>query len=166
MLWLFALAQARDCTVTEFDIHGEVRDLTPEPDKAWVYFGAGFGDFGHNVEVRVWNTSMQFQASHIYMTLDHSCPTNATRQMSESGVMLDGGTAQFATFGIDVGTGNHVYASIVSKVRPIHPNTATKVIYALFIFFGGNFLFTGIVQFYWFRTSMDPNEYQLGETHK
>jgi hypothetical protein len=163
-MWLFALAAARDCNVTSFDIHGEVRELTPN-DSGWVYFGAGFGDFGHNVEVRVWNTSMQFQPKTIYMTLDHSCPSNSSgNTLHESSVMLEGGTAQFATFGILVD--GPVYASIVSKVRPIHPNTATKVIYALFIFFGGNFLFTGIIQFYWFRTSMDPNEYQLGEGNK
>ena len=155
-----ALSQTLCDDIPEFDIHGAVATLKPK-ENGWVYFGAGFGDFGHTVNVRLWDPMTHAQIHEFYYTLDHTCPTTESNHSTSSKVFLEGATSQFAIFGVNATGIDELVVSVASTVRPIHPNSATMVIYALFLFFGACFMLTGILQFHYFRKAMDPNEYRV-----
>ena len=162
MLFLVAAAAALTCGgvgVPEFDIHGSVKTIEASSD-GWVYFGAGFGDFGHTVQVRAWDTIESEDISEFYYTLDNTCPTKDSLYSTSSKLFLEGGTSQFAIFAINT-TASELVVSVASTVRPVHPNSVTLVIYCFFIFFGVNFVLTGTLQFHYFRNAMDPNEYRV-----
>ena len=161
MWFLIAVASASICDdIHEFDIHGEVTTITPKAD-GWVYFGAGFGDFGHTVNVRIYHPGGE-QIHQFYYTLDHTCPTTNSSTSTSAKLFLEGATSQYAIFGVNATDApDGLIVSVASTVRPIHPNSASMVIYALFVFFGACFLLTGFLQFHYFRKSMDPNEYRM-----
>jgi hypothetical protein len=112
--------------------------------------------------VRAWTTSGEL--TKFFFSTNNTCPTNESRVHDGTTLFLEGGTAQYAVFGVDVGAPNvEVVVSVASTVRPIHPHTAAKVIYAFYIFFGCNFVLTGVLQWWFFKTAMDPNEYKLSD---
>jgi hypothetical protein len=162
-MFLLAALCCRDAI--PFSLYGEVKNVTTG-DNGWAYFSVAFGDFGHNVRIRAWNGSTPVK--NFYMDNNHNCPTNTSSQTNSSGpagapvsdVFMAGGTAQYRVFGFDAQAKNvSVVVSVASIVRPIHAHTTAEVIHAIFIFFGVNFVVTGFLQFYFFKNSMDPNEY-------
>ena len=160
---LASVAQAANvCTdpITEFDIHGEVKILKANAN-GWAYFGAGFGDFGHTVQVRIWGLHDSKNITKFYYTYDHSCPIEQSTAAESSKIFLEGGTSQYAIFGVQAPADTELVVSIASTVRPIHPHSTTTVIFGILIFFGLNFVVTGIMQYFYFNTAMNPNEYKL-----
>lgn len=148
--------------ISEFDIHGEVKVLKAN-EEGWVYFGAGFGDFGHTVQVRIWGHDDSKNITQFYYTYDHSCPTEKSAVAESSKIFLEGGSSQYVIFGVKSTADTELVVSVASTVRPIHPHIATTVIYGIFIFFGVNFVVTGILQYFYFNTAMNPNEYKIDE---
>lgn len=162
---VLSVAQAAVCpaaSITEFDIHGEVKILRTN-EEGWAYFGAGFGDFGHTVQVRIWGLHDNKNITKFYYTYDHSCPTEASKAADSSKLFLEGGTSQYAIFGVPSEPNTDLVVSIASTVRPIHPHSTTTVIYGILIFFGVNFVITGVLQYLYFNTAMNPNEYKLAD---
>jgi hypothetical protein len=153
MFWLTALCCKE---AIPFSLYGEIKNISTNPN-GWAYFSTTFGDFGHNVRIRAWNNKSEI--TKFYTSLDHTCP-NTESQTNEGEVSLAGGTSQYRVWGVFTNNTNaSLTVSVASKVRPIHPHTPALVIHGIFIFFGLNFVVTGFLQFYYFKTSMDPNEY-------
>jgi hypothetical protein len=166
-MWLLiALCSGYDeCPIHEFDIHGEVRTLRSDGamNCSMVYFGAGFGDFGHTIQVKAWIEGKR--VPEIFYSTNHSLPVNeSSKTKFGDKLFMEGGTSQWTVFGIPIdSTDQDVVVSVASAVRPIHPNHACLVLFSLFIFFGVNFATTGVLQFFYFRGAMDPNEYRIAD---
>jgi hypothetical protein len=161
MLWWLCLVSFPDGTVHNLDIHGEVQVLHPDQNASAVYFGAGFGDFGHTVNVRAWKKGIE---APIDYSENHGANGTWTDRAKTQGIFMDGGTSQYRVFRVNTTGDEEVVVSVASTVRPIHPNRATMVLFSFFVFFGVNFIVTGVLQFLYFKGAMDPNEYRIADT--
>ena len=156
-------AFSRDCNPIEFDIHGRLSLLQTDAS-GWVFAGSGFGDFGHTINIHSWPRLNHSEECNIYLTYDHTCPNENSTEITGSEIFLSS-NSQYAIFGIKCSPNEEVVVSVASTVRPIHPNSAQACIYGLFIFFVINFVLTGLLQFFYFRGAMDPNEYRLNDNY-
>ena len=156
MIWLFSLLFTRNCNVIPFDIHGEFKEIQAD-ENGWAYFGVGFGDFGHTVNVRAYSGNNATE--EIYYSFGHDCPTANSTKLTKNQAFLSDPT-QYAIFGVVVQPNEKANVLLASNVKPIHPNSAAALIFSFFVFFGINFLVTGILQFFYFKSSMNPLEYQ------
>jgi hypothetical protein len=166
MLWLLPALRVTDhgpCNVTELSLYGEVVRVAPDSD-SWVRFGTGFGDFGHNVHIEAWQANGR-PVTEFYTSTDHSCPGSESER-NGSDLALAGGTSQYQIFAFQVpeNSTEEVTILLASRVRPIHPNKAPALIHIFFLFFSSVFLITGFLQFYFFRQTIPPSEYQAPDS--
>ncbi|EAY19928.1 hypothetical protein TVAG_130360 [Trichomonas vaginalis G3] len=143
-------------SVQPMDIYGQTEALTLK--SGWAYFSFNYGDFGHTVDIKAWHKGKEI--STMYYEYNFTCPTNESEKV-EYEHLYDNET-QTAIVGVnvaDAANGDKVQVSVVSKVRPIAINSAMSLIYGLFLFFSINIVVATILQYFYFKNSMDPREY-------
>ena len=120
----------------------------------WAYFGISFSDFGHTIQAVAYVNGVK---QPIYFEYGHTRPTNASATLNET-TFFDNPN-QYAICGIQNYNEGNAIVQVISKVRPIHINSSTCLIYSFFLFFSGVFVITCFLQWHFFNISMDPREY-------
>lgn len=142
--------------IVPMDIYGQATPVAVK-DK-WAYVSFNFGDFGHTVNVEAWAAGKRLNT--LYYTYGFECPTSNSSKV-EADHLYDS-EAQTAIVGInapDAADNTMVEVSVVSKVRPIAINSSMALIYGLFLFFTFNIFVATVLQYFFFKNSMDPREY-------
>ena len=137
----------------QLSIYGETREIRVVDN--WTYFNINFGDFGHNVQIKAMANNQQI--STIYFEYGGECPTQNSTQINET-IFFDH-SSQNANIGVYVTNSDAVQVSVLSSVRPITINSSLALIYGLFVFFAANILIASVLQYFYFKNSMDPREY-------
>lgn len=150
---LFALGSSCKAAVGyNLNIYGQQAKI-PVTENHCAYFSITFGDFGHTVDVYAKANGVKVP---VYYNYGFKCPTNET--LVKGSILYDD-PSQIAQFCAYTENATYVDAFVLSGVRPIAINSSMTLIYSFFIFFAINFLVAGILQFFYFKNAMNPNEY-------
>lgn len=152
-VFLLSKAFSKNVDATEFDIHGQVKQLKGNND-GWAYFTFGFGDFGHNVISKAY---LDGNSLDIYCEYDHAIPNSTSTKIN--GSFYFNHPSQNVICGINPGEDKQAIVSVTSLVRPVHINSSTCLIFSIYLFFSINFIVSCVMQWIYFSNSMDPREY-------
>ena len=157
MFWTLTVFSACGPSVHEFDLHGQAAVLQ-SGSNGWAYFGSGYGDFGHTIDIHAFINGKEIDVYH--MKGNDLLSTNESEKISSP--FFADHISQHTIFGVNAGAeGKSVVVTYESHVKPIHPNSAATLVYSLFVFFACNFIIAGVFQFFFFRNAINPNEYNF-----
>ena len=142
-------------------IYGETKEIEVGENN-WAYFNFNFGDFGHTVKVSAY--ANQKPVSSIYYAYGGSCPNENSTKYEDS--YFYDHSSQNVNFGVYVTDSKTVQVSVLSAVRPITINSSIALIYGFFVFFSINILVASVLQYFFFKNSMDPREYLPQDDNK
>ena len=139
---------------TQLSIYGETKEIKADSD-GWVNFNINFGDFGHTVEVKAYENGKKID--NIFYGYENDCPNENSTKLS--GKFLFDHPSQNANIAVKATSNATVQVSVLSAVRPIAINSSICLIYGFFLFFSICIFIAGVLQYFFFKNSMDPREY-------